>query len=336
MTTEVPYTFKDFQSDQEVRWCPGCGDYVILRAIQKTLPLLDKKKEDFVFISGIGCSSRFPYYMDTYGMHSIHGRAPSIATGVKLANPDLSVWVITGDGDALAIGGNHFIHAIRRNIDLNIILFNNKIYGLTKGQFSPTSDMGQRTKSSPYGNIQAPFHVGELAIGAQSRFYARVPDNEPKYMTQIFVEAERHTGTSVVEVLQNCVIFNDGAFDKYTAKDVRADELLYLEHGKPMIFGKDRNKGIVMSDSGLEVAIIGENDVTVEDIMVHDAKTANPMVHFMLTHLHNPMPVGVIRSVDDTPLSEMQIDQIEQQKANSPYKNVDDLLFAGEVYSFDE
>ena len=200
-----------------------------------------------VFISGIGCSSRFPYYMDTYGMHGIHGRAPAIASGVKLANPELSVWVITGDGDAMAIGGNHFIHVLRRNIDLNIVLFNNEIYGLTKGQFSPTSLVGQKTKSSPYGNIQPPFLPGELALGAQARFFARVTGNSPKEMTQVFVEAAKFKGTSLVEVLQNCVIFNDGAFSKYTDKSVRADKLLFVEHGKPMIFGSERNKGLVLN-----------------------------------------------------------------------------------------
>ncbi len=242
--TEVPtYTFKDFASDQEVRWCPGCGDYVILRGVQKALPMMGKRKEDFVFVSGIGCSSRFPYYLDTYGFHSIHGRAPAVATGVKLANPHLSVWVITGDGDGLAIGGNHMIHAIRRNINLNIVLFNNKIYGLTKGQFSPTSDLGHKTKSSPYGNIQAPFNFGELTIGAAGQFYARIPDNNPNEMADIMVAAEKHKGASVIEILQNCVIFNDGAFDGYTDKTVRDDAMISLKHGEKMLFGKEKNKG---------------------------------------------------------------------------------------------
>ena len=260
-TAERKYTFKDFSSDQEVRWCPGCDDYVILRAMQKALPELGVKKEDVVFISGIGCSSRFPYYMDTYGMHSIHGRAPAIASGVKLANPDLSVWVITGDGDAMAIGGNHFIHLLRRNLDINIVLFNNEIYGLTKGQFSPTSTVGQKTKSSPYGNIQPPFQPGELAIGAQARFFARVGGNTPKEMTEVFIQAAKFKGTSLIEVLQNCPIFNNGAFAKYTDKAVRADKQLFVEHGKPMIFGKERDKGLVLNGLKLEVVTIGDNCV---------------------------------------------------------------------------
>ena len=214
-------TNKDFTSDQEVRWCPGCGDYTILRAMQKALPTLKKKKEDFVFISGIGCSSRFPYYMNTYGFHTIHGRAPAFATGVKLANPNLSVWQITGDGDALAIGGNHFIHALRRNIDINILLFNNEIYGLTKGQFSPTSKKGIKTKSNPHGTTDEPFSPSDLAIGAQGSFFARVVDTNPKLMQKIFLEAEEHRGTSLIEILQNCVIFNDKTFSSITGKEVK-------------------------------------------------------------------------------------------------------------------
>jgi len=326
------YTFKDFASDQEVRWCPGCGDYVILRAMQKALPLMGRRKEDFVFVSGIGCSSRFPYYMETYGFHGIHGRAPAIATGVKLANPKLSVWVITGDGDGLAIGGNHMIHAIRRNVDLNIVLFNNKIYGLTKGQFSPTSEIGQKTKSSPYGNTQPPFNFGELTIGSAGQFYARVPDNNPNDMSDIFVAAEKHEGTSVVEVLQNCVIFNDGAYDPYVEKGVRDDMLLYLKHGEKMLFGKEKNKGIRFNGRQLEPVTIGENGITEADILVHDAYDANPSMHFMLTQLQYPLPVGIIRSVE-TPSYEDRIElQFESIKQRSKYKTVDDLLFSGETY----
>ena len=332
-TTAPKYTFKDFASDQEVRWCPGCGDYVILRSMQKALPLTGRKKEDVVFISGIGCSSRFPYYMDTFGMHGIHGRAPAIATGVKLANPDLSVWVITGDGDALAIGGNHFIHAIRRNIDLNIILFNNKIYGLTKGQFSPTSEMGQKTRSSPYGNIQSPFSPSELALGAQARFVARVPDNLPKMMTEIFVEAEKHKGTSMIEVMQNCVIFNDGAFDEYTDKNVRSDMLLHVEHGKPMIFGKDRDKGIQLNGLSLEVVKIGENGITEDDLLVHDAENPDPALHFMLIHLKNPLPVGVIRAVKHTSFGEQVHGRIARLKEKAIHKSVNELLYSGDTYT---
>jgi 2-oxoglutarate ferredoxin oxidoreductase subunit beta len=281
-TAVKKYTFKDFTSDQEVRWCPGCDDYVILRAMQKAIPEMGVNKEVVGFVSGIGCSSRFPYYIDSYGMHSIHGRAPGIASGVKLANPDLSVWVITGDGDALAIGGNHFIHLLRRNIDLNIILFNNEIYGLTKGQFSPTSLVGQKTKSSPYGNTQPPFQPAELAMGAQARFFARIGGNTPKEMTALFVEAEKFKGTSLIEVLQNCVIFNDGCFTKFTDKSVRADMQLHVEHGKPMIFGKEKNKGVILNGLKLEVVTIGENGITQEDLLVHDAKEGDPTLHQML------------------------------------------------------
>jgi 2-oxoglutarate ferredoxin oxidoreductase subunit beta len=332
-TTAVKeYTFKDFASDQEVRWCPGCDDYVILRSMQKALPEIGVKKEDIVFISGIGCSSRFPYYMDTYGMHGIHGRAPAIATGVKLANPNLSVWVVTGDGDGMAIGGNHFIHVLRRNIDLNIILFNNEIYGLTKGQFSPTSLVGQKTKSSPYGNTQPPFQPGELAIGAQARFFARIGGNSPKEMTDIFIQAEKFQGTSLVEILQNCVIFNDGCFTKYTDKDVREDKQLFVEHGKPMIFGKNKDKGLVLNRLKLEVVTIGENGITQEDLLVHNAKEKDPTLHQMLVRLEYPLITGIIRSFDDVTLEEREDALTAQVKANSEFLKTKDLFYSGETY----
>jgi len=332
-TTAVKkYTYKDFASDQEVRWCPGCEDYVILRAMQKALPEIGVKKEDVVFISGIGCSSRFPYYMDTYGLHSIHGRAPAIATGVKLANPNLSVWVITGDGDSLAIGGNHFIHVLRRNIDLNIILFNNEIYGLTKGQFSPTSLVGQKTKSSPYGNTQPPFSVGELAIGAQARFFGRIGGNTPKEMTQIFIDSEKFKGTSLIEVLQNCPIFNDGCFTEYTDKAVREDKQLFVEHGKPMIFGKERDKGLVLNGIKLEVVTIGENGITQEDLIVHNAKEQDPTMHQMLVRLRDPLITGIIRSFDDVTLEERNNKQTEEVKSMSNFVKTDDLFFSGDIY----
>ncbi len=331
-TATQKYTYKDFASDQEVRWCPGCDDYVVLRSVQKALPEMGISKENFVFISGIGCSSRFPYYMDTYGMHGIHGRAPAIASGVKLANPDLSVWVITGDGDSLAIGGNHFIHVLRRNIDLNMILFNNKIYGLTKGQFSPTSTVGQKTKSSPYGNTQPPFSAGELAIGAQARFFARVAGNTPQEMTEVFIEAERFNGTSLIEVLQNCVIFNDGCYTEFTDKAVREDRQLHLVHGQPMIFGKDRNKGLVLNGLKLEVATIGENGVTEKDILVHDAHEQDPTLHLMLVRLQHPLVTGIIRSFQDVTLEERENALTEQVKANSDFVRTDDLFFSGETY----
>lgn len=331
-TTNNKYTFKDFASDQEVRWCPGCDDYVILRAVQKALPEIGVKKEDVVFISGIGCSSRFPYYMDTYGMHGIHGRAPAIASGVKLANPDLSVWVITGDGDSMAIGGNHFIHVLRRNLDLNIILFNNEIYGLTKGQFSPTSLVGQKTKSSPFGNTQPPFLPGELALGAQARFFARVGGNTPKEMSQIFIEAEKFKGTSLVEVLQNCPIFNDGCFSKYTDKAVREDKQLFVEHGKPMIFGKEKNKGLVINGLKLEVVTIGENGVTEEDILVHDARSEDPTLQQMLVRSQDPLVTGIIRSFPDITFEERVQALTEEVKARSSFTKTDDLFFSGETY----
>jgi 2-oxoglutarate ferredoxin oxidoreductase subunit beta len=332
-TTATPkYTFKDFASDQEVRWCPGCDDYVILRSMQKALPEMGLKKEDVVFISGIGCSSRFPYYMNTYGMHSIHGRAPAIASGVKLANPDLSVWIITGDGDSMAIGGNHFIHLLRRNLDLNIIMFNNEIYGLTKGQFSPTSLVGQKTKSSPYGNTQPPFLPGELAIGAQARFFARIGGNTPKEMTDLFIKAEKFKGTSLIEVLQNCPIFNDGCFSKYTDKAVREDKQLFVEHGKPMIFGKERNKGLVLNGLKLEVVTIGENGVTEADLLVHDAQDKDPTLHQMLVRSEYPLVTGIIRAFPDVTFEERVNKLTAAVKAGSSFAKTDDLFFSGETY----
>ena len=329
---ENKYTYKDFESNQEVRWCPGCDDYVILRSMQKALPEMGVKKEDVVFISGIGCSSRFPYYMNTYGMHSIHGRAPAIATGVKLANPNLSVWVITGDGDSMAIGGNHFIHVLRRNINLNIILFNNEIYGLTKGQFSPTSLIGQKTKSSPYGNTQPPFSPGELAIGAQARFFGRIGGNTPKEMSQMFIDAEKFKGTSLIEVLQNCVIFNDSCFTQYTDKKVREDKQLFVEHGKPMIFGKNRDKGLVLNRLKLEVVTIGGNGVIEEDLLVHDAKEQDPTLHQMLVRLEYPLVTGIIRSFEDVTLEEREDALTAEVKSKSKFSKTDDLFFSGDTY----
>jgi len=326
------YTFKDFVSNQDVRWCPGCDDYVVLRSLQKALPMMNRKKEDFVFVSGIGCSSRFPYYVDTYGFHTIHGRATAIATGVKLANHNLSVWIATGDGDALAIGGNHFIHLIRRNIDVNLIMFNNEIYGLTKGQFSPTSLMGQKTKSSPFGNIQFPFHPGELSIGAGSRFFARVAGGDTKLQTQIFVEAEKFEGTAIIEILQNCVIFNDGAYNKYTDKEVKDDAQLYVEHGKPMIFGKENNKGLVLENLTLKVVNIGEDGYNESDILVHDSLNPDPTLHLMLARLKMPIVVGTIRAVSEKTYDDICTERIEAIRQKSQYKSVDELFASGETY----
>jgi len=332
MTTNIKYTFKDFASDQDVRWCPGCDDYVILRSIQKALPEVGRKKEDIVFISGIGCSSRFPYYMDNYGMHSIHGRAAAIATGTKLANPDLSVWVTSGDGDSMAIGGNHFIHALRRNINLNYILFNNEIYGLTKGQFSPTSLLGQKTKSSPYGNAQTPFNPGELAIGAQGKFFARAAGNDAKLQVELYKEADKHRGTALVEILQNCVIFNDGAYSNISDKNVKADAQLVVEHGKPMIFGKEKNKGIVLNGMKLKVVSIGENGVKESDILVHDAHEPDPSLHLALINMKEPVVMGLIRAVKDKTLIDREIEITEYAKKISPIKSFEELLFSGETY----
>jgi len=328
-------TNKDFTSDQEVRWCPGCGDYTILRAMQKALPQLEKRKEDFVFISGIGCSSRFPYYMNAYGFHTIHGRAPALATGVKLANPNLSVWQITGDGDALAIGGNHFIHALRRNIDINILLFNNEIYGLTKGQFSPTSQKGIKTKSNPHGTTDEPFSVSDLSIGAQGSFFARSVDTNPKLMQQLFIEAEGYRGTSLIEILQNCVIFNDKTFASITAKEVKQDAQLFLEDGKPMIFGAEGNKGIVLNGFKLEAVKIGENGITEKDILVHDAKEEDPTLHTMLARMRPPefpVALGIIRKVSRPTFNSGMLAQLECEKQNAKFKTVDELLKSGETW----
>jgi 2-oxoglutarate ferredoxin oxidoreductase subunit beta len=270
--------------------------------------------------------------MDTYGIHGIHGRPVAIASGVKMANPKLSVWVITGDGDSMAIGGNHFIHVFRRNINLNIILFNNEIYGLTKGQFSPTSTIGQKTKSSPYGNTQPPFSAGELAIGAQARFFARIGGNQPKDMKNLFIEAEKFKGTALIEVLQNCVIFNDGCFAKYTNKDVREDKQLYVEHGQPMIFGKDKKLGLVLNGLKLEVATIGKDGITEEDILIHDAQEKDPTLHQMLVRLEYPLVTGIIRSVEDITFEEREEELTEKVKANSNFIKTKDLFFSGEIY----
>ena len=325
-------TFKDFETDQDVRWCPGCGDYAILKAVQKTLPEIDKKKEDIVFISGIGCSSRFPYYMNTYGFHTIHGRAPAVATGVKLSNPNLSVWQVTGDGDALAIGGNHYIHALRRNIDINILLFNNEIYGLTKGQFSPTSATGIKTKSSPQGTVDRSFNPGKLALGAEANFFARVIDIDPKRMAEVLTQAEKHKGTSLVEILQNCVIFNDKVFENVTAKDVKLDMQLWLEHDQPMIFGAEGNKGIVLNGLKLEVVTIGENGITEADILIHDAHAEDNTLHNLLINMSAPNfpdAFGVIRQVASNSFDENIWNQIKKEKSKAKFNSVDELMNSG-------
>ncbi len=324
---------KEYASNQEVKWCPGCGDYAVLKAVQKTLSELNIPKEKVTFVSGIGCSSRFPYYMGSYGFHSIHGRAPGIATGVKIANPDLSVWIASGDGDSLAIGGNHFIHAIRRNIDINLLLFNNQIYGLTKGQYSPTSELGKVTKSSPHGTIEEPFSPGELSIGSRSRFFARVVDTDVKMMVEVMKEAEQHRGFSVIEILQNCLIFNDKTHTEVTKKDTKADNQVLLEHGKPMLFGADSNKGIRLNGLDLEVVTLGENGISEEDILVHDAENPNPSLQFMLSNLKSPLALGVIRKVKDTTYDQALHDQREEEKQKSKFKSLDDLYLSGNTFT---
>jgi len=331
----VQYSPKDFKSDQEVRWCPGCGDHAVLNAVQKALSELGIPKEKFAFISGIGCSSRFPYYMDAYGFHSIHGRAAAIATGVKTANPGLSVWNITGDGDALAIGGNHFIHAIRRNIDINIILFNNEIYGLTKGQYSPTSEKGLVTKTSPFGTVEEPFSVGELVIGAKGKFFARTIDANVALSTQIYIEAAKHKGTSVIEVLQNCIIFNDGIHDIVAGKEVRDDRTIILRHGEPMIFGKESSKGLVLDGLKLRVVTLGESGISEKNLLVHDAHESNPGIQYMLANMRYPeypIAVGGIRAGSGHTYEAAVEEQIKNIQKDSKIKCMDDLLTSGSTW----
>jgi 2-oxoglutarate ferredoxin oxidoreductase subunit beta len=335
-TKQLQYTAKDFKSDQEVRWCPGCGDHAILASVHKALAELGVPNEKYAFISGIGCSSRLPYYMNTYGFHSIHGRASAIASGVKVANPDIHVWQITGDGDALAIGGNHFIHLVRRNIDLNLILFNNEIYGLTKGQYSPTSHTGIKTKTSPYGTIEEPFRIGQLVIGANGKFFARTVDANVSLSTEIYVAAARFKGTSVVEALQNCVIFNDGTHDEVLDKEVRDERTIVLRHGEPMIFGKERDKGLVLDGLKLKVVKIGENGITVEKLLVHDAEESNPVIQMMLANMSYPLyPValGIIRAVPtSSTYDEALANQVNKVRESSSIKCVDDLLRSGSTW----
>ncbi len=333
--TDIKYTVKDFKSENEVRWCPGCGDYAIMNAIQRTMAGMGVPREKFAVISGIGCSSRFPYYMSTFGFHTIHGRAAAIATGVKLANPDLSVWVISGDGDSLAIGGNHFIHLIRRNVDLNLVLFNNRIYGLTKGQYSPTSARGFITKTSPFGTVEDPFIPGQLVIGARGTFFARTIDGNMKMSQSVFEAAEKHKGASIVEALQNCVIYNNGIHAEITDPQHRADRQLHLEHEKPMLFGAENQKGLVFEKGRLKVATIGENGITEEDILVHDATELDPTLHMALINMQLPeMPVafGVIRSVPALVYNNELVAQINQVQKNRKITCVDDLLNSGNTW----
>ncbi len=336
MQDTLNYTLKDFKSENEVRWCPGCGDHAVLNAIQKAMANLGVRHEDFAVISGIGCSSRFPYYMSTYGFHTIHGRAAAIASGVKCANPKLMVWEITGDGDALAIGGNHFIHAIRRNIDFNIILFNNKIYGLTKGQYSPTTDRGFVTKTSPMGTIEDPFVPGQLVLGAGGTFFARCVDNNLKHSQEVFEEAAKFKGTSVVEVLQNCVIFNDGVHEAISDPKTREEHQIFLKHGEPMIFGNNKDKGITMEKGKLKVVQIGEGGANLEDILVHDATDQDGFLQHSLINMKLPdfpVAMGVIRAVPSKVYNEAMDAQIAEAKAKSKITSIDQLLSSGNTWT---
>src|SRR5690625_2414688 len=332
-----PLTAKDFVSNQEVRWCPGCGDYSILKQVQKVMPQLNVPKEDFVFISGIGCSGRFPYYMDTFGMHSIHGRATAIASGLKATRPELSVWIVTGDGDSLSIGGNHLIHILRRNLDTNILLFNNKIYGLTKGQYSPTTEEHKITKSTPFGSIDHPFNPASLAMGADGSFVARSMDRDPKHLQEMLKRSHAHKGTSFLEIYQNCNIFNDGAFEVYTDKKSRKEEALYLQQGEPLVFGKDQNKGIRLDGLRPEVVETGEKYST-DDLWVHDEKDlykAQTLVRFFddpREENHLPRPFGVFYDIDRPTYEDQLNDQIAAAKEMFP-ADLDELLAGRQTWT---
>lgn len=328
---------KDFASDQDVRWCPGCGDYTILKQVQNLMPELGVAKENIAFIAGIGCSSRFPYYMDTFGMHSIHGRAPAIATGLKTTRPELSVWVITGDGDALSIGGNHLIHALRRNVDINILLFNNEIYGLTKGQYSPTSKEGMVTKSTPMGSLDHPFNPAALAMGADAGFFARAMDRDPKHLNEIMARTHEHKGTSLLEIYQNCIVFNDGAFEVYTDKQRRSETALYLEQGKPLVFGNDADKGIRLDGMKPQVVKLGD-EFSESDLWVHDEKDhfkAYLLSRFFEDNRHEdklPRPFGVFYDVERPTYDEMVNLQVEAAVKKMGKGNLDDLISGSETW----
>jgi 2-oxoglutarate/2-oxoacid ferredoxin oxidoreductase subunit beta len=331
----TPQTAKDFKTDQEVRWCPGCGDYAILAAVQGFLPELGLRRENVVFVSGIGCSSRFPYYMNTYGFHSIHGRAPAIATGLASSRPDLSVWVVTGDGDALSIGGNHLIHSLRRNVNLKILLFNNRIYGLTKGQYSPTSEVGKITKSTPMGSLDSPFNPISLALGAEASFVARTIDSDRKHLQSVLRAAAQHNGTSLVEIYQNCNIFNDDAFAPLKDPQQRDDVTVRLEHGEPIIFGADRDKALRRMPSGaIEVVSADE-----PGILVHDARSEDPSLAFSLSRLDSPTfahtPIGIFRQVERPTYDELMREQLDEAVAQQGAGDLAGLLGSGDTWRID-
>ena len=337
-TAPVKLTAKDFTSDQEVKWCPGCGDYSILKQVQTVLPDMGGTREKYVFVSGIGCSSRFPYYMATYGMHSIHGRAPAIASGVKIANPELNVWMVSGDGDLLSIGGNHFIHMMRRNPNIKVMMFNNEIYGLTKGQYSPTSQKGIVTKSTPYGSVDEPFNPAELALGAKTSFFARTIDRDPKHMQAMINRANQHHGTAFVEVYQNCPVFNDGVFFIFTEKETKKEECIFVEHGKPLIFGQTENKGIKLNGFKPEIVELGEG-VSKEDLWIHDEtdKTkAFILAQFADFHTdgsHFPRPFGVFYREERACIDEQIADQISAVQAKKPRIPLNKILSGDKTWT---
>ncbi len=337
--TALPtYTKKDFESGVDPRWCPGCGDFSIINQVQRTLPSVGVARENIVFISGIGCSSRFPYYMNNYGMHTLHGRAATFATGLKLSRPELQVWVITGDGDALAIGGNHFIHTMRRNIDVKMLMFNNRIYGLTKGQVSPTSELGKKTKTTPYGSADYPFNPPALALGAAATFVARTVDVEGAHMGAVLKAAAVHRGSAFVEIFQNCPVFNDGAYQWMTDKAVKADVQLRMEAGKPLLFGKDGKKGIRFNAQTveLEVVTVGQDGVTEKDILVHDPGRDDPTMAFMLANLSNrpgfPTPIGIFRDVRHPTSDELNWQTINAVKAKKGSPSIRDFIATGDTW----
>lgn len=336
VSTPIQYTAKDFKSDQYVRWCPGCGDYAVLNTLQKVMAELGVAPHETAVISGIGCSSRLPYYISGYGFHTIHGRGAAVATGVKVANPKLTVWQITGDGDCLAIGGNHFIHSVRRNIDINVLLFNNQIYGLTKGQYSPTTKKGYVTKSSPFGTVERPFRPAELTFGARGTFFGRLLDVDLKSSQMVMMAAAKHKGTSVVETLVNCVIFNDGAHSWLSEKATRYDRIIILEQGKPMIFGINNDKGLMLDGFNLKVVTIGENGVTENDLLIHDATCEDTTLQMKLALMEGPefpVAIGVIRNVEAESYDEAVENQIADIQEKSKIKTFDDLIDSCEQWN---
>jgi 2-oxoglutarate ferredoxin oxidoreductase subunit beta len=329
------YSKKDFASDQTVRWCPGCGDYAILSSVQRVFAKLGIPREKFVIVSGIGCSSRFPYYMNTYGFHTIHGRAPAIATGLKVARPDLSVWVVTGDGDALSIGGNHILHSMRRNVDIKVLLFNNRIYGLTKGQYSPTSEVGKKTKTSPHGSIDRPLQPISIALAAEATFVARTADVYGQHLATVLERAAAHRGSAFVEILQNCNIFNDGAFAGVTDRQTREDEKVDLIHGEPMIFGSNRDRGVRLQGLTPEVVEVGSDGVPQEELLHHDEKTTDPTLAYLLSQLEPPdfpMPMGVFRALEEETYDDAIHRQIRDASGAGPKTDLDALLQGGDTW----